>query len=176
MTKEELKEMIDATINENGTRNITGKTLNLALNAIVDALGSGSGEIVYFLHTNMNFEHRLEMEGSPYSEEDLNNMIEHNQQVYAKLSDSFRNNNKIFTITLDKSLDIMADREIPTIKSLVGINTIECFIANRASSSYETNPLDVYNSDDVAVFIQVGYDQCWFLPNGFFVDAAAGPL
>lgn len=43
MTKEELKEMIDSTINENGSRNITGKSLNLALNEIVDAMGSGSG-------------------------------------------------------------------------------------------------------------------------------------
>lgn len=43
MTKEELKEMIDSTINENGSRNITGKSLNLALNEIVDSMGSGSG-------------------------------------------------------------------------------------------------------------------------------------
>lgn len=43
MTKEELIEMIDATINENGSRNITGKALNLALTEIVNAMGSGSG-------------------------------------------------------------------------------------------------------------------------------------
>lgn len=43
MTKEEIKAMIDATINENGERNITGKALNLALNAIVDAAGEGGG-------------------------------------------------------------------------------------------------------------------------------------
>lgn len=43
MTKEELIEMIDATINENGSRNITGKTLNLALTEIVNAMGTGSG-------------------------------------------------------------------------------------------------------------------------------------
>lgn len=43
MTKEELIEMIDATINENGSRSITGKALNLALTEIVNAMGSGSG-------------------------------------------------------------------------------------------------------------------------------------
>lgn len=43
MTKEELIEMINATINENGSRSITGKALNLALTEIVNAMGSGSG-------------------------------------------------------------------------------------------------------------------------------------
>jgi hypothetical protein len=43
MTKEELIEMIDTTINENGSRNITGKALNLALTEIVNAMGTGSG-------------------------------------------------------------------------------------------------------------------------------------
>lgn len=42
MTKEELKVMIDETINSNGVRNITGKALNLALSAIVDSMGTGS--------------------------------------------------------------------------------------------------------------------------------------
>ena len=43
MTKEELKVMVDETINSNGARNITGKALNLALNAIVDSMGTSSG-------------------------------------------------------------------------------------------------------------------------------------
>lgn len=43
MTKEELLEMVDATINENGTRNITGKALNLALTEIINAMGTGNG-------------------------------------------------------------------------------------------------------------------------------------
>lgn len=43
MTKEELLEMVDATINENGTRNITGKALNLALTEIINAMGTGGG-------------------------------------------------------------------------------------------------------------------------------------
>lgn len=43
MTKEELKVMIDETINSNGVRSITGKALNLALTEIVDAIGTTSG-------------------------------------------------------------------------------------------------------------------------------------
>ncbi len=43
MTKEELKVMIDETINSNGVRSITGKALNLALTEIVDAMGTTSG-------------------------------------------------------------------------------------------------------------------------------------
>lgn len=42
MTKEELKVMIDETINTNGARHITGKALNLALSAIVDSMGQRS--------------------------------------------------------------------------------------------------------------------------------------
>ena len=50
MTVEELKDLIDSTINENGTKAITGKALNLALNEITNAVaeaattgGGGSG-------------------------------------------------------------------------------------------------------------------------------------
>lgn len=50
MTIEELKDLIDSTINENGAKAITGKALNLALNEITNAVaeaattgGGGSG-------------------------------------------------------------------------------------------------------------------------------------
>lgn len=43
MEKEELIEMINSTINTNGSGTITGKSLNLALNAIVETMGTGSG-------------------------------------------------------------------------------------------------------------------------------------
>lgn len=51
MTIEELKNMIDSTINENGTKAITGKALNLALNEIANAVaeaattGGGGGGV-----------------------------------------------------------------------------------------------------------------------------------
>lgn len=43
MEKEELINMINSTINTNGSGTITGEALNLALNAIVETMGTGSG-------------------------------------------------------------------------------------------------------------------------------------
>ena len=49
MTIEELKDLIDSTINENGTKAITGKALNLALNeisnAVAEAATTGGGGV-----------------------------------------------------------------------------------------------------------------------------------
>lgn len=51
MTIEELKNLIDSTINENGTKAITGQALNLALNEIANAVaeaattGGGGGGV-----------------------------------------------------------------------------------------------------------------------------------
>lgn len=61
MTKEEIKEMIDSTINGNGKQEITGHSLNLALNAIVDSMSDnnyiyGPGEL-----TNSEYEHNIQM-------------------------------------------------------------------------------------------------------------------
>ena len=42
MTIEELKDLIDNTINENGTKAITGKALNLALNEITNAVAEAA--------------------------------------------------------------------------------------------------------------------------------------
>lgn len=47
MKKEELIEMINSTINTNGSGTITGESLNLALNAIVETMGTGSGGAVW---------------------------------------------------------------------------------------------------------------------------------
>lgn len=44
MTKDELVLMVNSTINSNGKGEITGKALNLALNAIVDSMGTASEE------------------------------------------------------------------------------------------------------------------------------------
>lgn len=59
MTIEELKDLIDSTINENGTKAITGKALNLALNEIVNAVaeaattgGGGSGVKRLYIDAN----------------------------------------------------------------------------------------------------------------------------
>lgn len=42
MTIEELKDLIDSTINKNGTKAITGQALNLALNEIVNAVAEAA--------------------------------------------------------------------------------------------------------------------------------------
>ena len=58
MTIEELKDLIDSTINENGTKAITGKALNLALNeitnAVAEAATTGGGGGVKRLYVNMS--------------------------------------------------------------------------------------------------------------------------
>lgn len=58
MTIEELKDLIDSTINENGTKAITGKALNLALNeitnAVAEAATTGGGGGVKRLYAGMN--------------------------------------------------------------------------------------------------------------------------
>lgn len=56
MTKDELKFMIDETINSNGTRGITGKSLNLALSQIVEAIGEEfDSEEVVIERNDVNF-------------------------------------------------------------------------------------------------------------------------
>ena len=58
MTIEELKDLIDNTINENGTKAITGKALNLALNEITnadaEAATTGGGGGVKRLYADVN--------------------------------------------------------------------------------------------------------------------------
>ena len=59
MTIEELKNLIDSTINENGTKAITGQALNLALNEITNAVAEaattgGGGSGVKRLYADIN--------------------------------------------------------------------------------------------------------------------------
>lgn len=57
MTIQELKDLIDSTINENGTKAITGKALNLALNEITNAVAEAAttgGGGVKRLYVDMN--------------------------------------------------------------------------------------------------------------------------
>ena len=64
MTIEEIKDLIDSTINENGTKSITGKALNLALNEIVNAVAEAAttgGGGVKRLYVNID--------GSPITDE-----------------------------------------------------------------------------------------------------------
>lgn len=59
MTIEELKDLINSTINENGAKAITGQALNLALNEIVNAVAEAAttgGGGVKRLYADMNGE------------------------------------------------------------------------------------------------------------------------
>lgn len=58
MTFEEIKEMIDSTINENGKKHITGKALNLALTEILTAVeeyvqnNKPAASVTFYLYDN----------------------------------------------------------------------------------------------------------------------------
>ena len=110
MKKEEIKAMIDATINENGGRNITGKALNLALNAIVDAAGEGGGGglmIQYlprFAFGNIVIDGVVQMPQEEYSLEEptleeviatLQSYVDNNIKVYNTLMECNRNHTPV---------------------------------------------------------------------------------
>lgn len=54
MKKEELIEMVNSTITTNGDKAITGQALNLALNAIIEAMGTGGGGGAKMLSLGVN--------------------------------------------------------------------------------------------------------------------------
>ena len=56
MEKEELIDMINSTINTNGSGAITGESLNLALQAIVETMGTGSGAVWEKISGTVSFE------------------------------------------------------------------------------------------------------------------------
>lgn len=83
MNKEELLEMIDSTINENGARMITGKALNLALTEIVNAMGSGAGGIKIYIT-------RLPMQPTQAVTYEIPEFCyEHNREVYNKFHEAW---------------------------------------------------------------------------------------
>ena len=82
MTIEELKDLIDSTINENGTKAITGKALNLALNeianAVAEAATTGGGGDVKRLYATFG--------GSPDPEQ-----LASNAALYTEIVTAFTN-------------------------------------------------------------------------------------
>lgn len=96
MTKEELIEMIDATINENGSRSITGKALNLALTEIVNAMGSGSGAGAATIYCMMG--------------EETEEQKAHNATVWAQLKATVEAGQPLPPIMIDMT-DLMAAQQ-----------------------------------------------------------------
>ena len=100
MTFEELKEMIDSTINENGCGAITGKALNLALNEILNGVqqyveenkpeGGAASEIIYLPDMNTG-------EMDP---EHLTNNI----AVYNKFKTAFEEGKPLPLLSIDASI------------------------------------------------------------------------
>ena len=95
MNKEELLEMINSTINENGAGMITGKALNLALTEIVNAMGSGSGgEKLHMIMEEAQPESVAPVESST-SYEIPSFCVEHNKEVYNKLQTIWKNGEEL---------------------------------------------------------------------------------
>ena len=85
MKKEELVEMINSTINTNGSGAITGEALNLALQAIVETMGTGSGSGAEKLQGYFN--------GSAWQQTEEEKAL--NAQLYTKIVTAIENDQPI---------------------------------------------------------------------------------
>lgn len=85
MEKEELVEMINSTINTNGSGAITGEALNLALQAIVETMGTGSGSGAEKLQGYLD--------GSAWQQTDDEKAL--NAQLYTKIVSAIGNDQPI---------------------------------------------------------------------------------
>lgn len=88
MEKEELVEMINSTINTNGSGAITGESLNLALQAIVETMGTGSGSGAERLWGTFNIS-----SGVTFNVTDEEKAL--NAQLYTKIVSALENNQPI---------------------------------------------------------------------------------
>ena len=95
MTKEEILEMIDATITTNGMKEITGASLNAALTAIVEAMGTGSGGGASAEEIYSDFS-----DGSSLTDD----MKAKNAAVYAKAKAAFEGGTALPLCMIDVSL------------------------------------------------------------------------
>lgn len=85
MEKEELVEMINSTINTNGSGAITGEALNLALQAIVETMGTGSGSGAERLQGYFD--------GSAWVQTDEEKAL--NAELYTKITNALANDEPI---------------------------------------------------------------------------------
>ena len=85
MEKEELVEMINSTINTNGSGAITGEALNLALQAIVETMGTGSGSGAEKLQGYFD--------GSAWQQTEAEKAL--NAQLYTKIVSALENDQPI---------------------------------------------------------------------------------
>ena len=110
MKQEELLEMVNATINDNGKKGITGKALNLALVEIIKSMGnsSGGGLMIQYLPRfafgNIVIDGVVQMPQEEYSLEEptleeviatLQSYVDNNIKVYNTLMECNRNHTPV---------------------------------------------------------------------------------
>ena len=181
MTKEEIKEMIDATINENGGRSITGKALNLALNAIVDAMGEGGGlDTIYLLPSSMNPDvgpMTLDEAYAPFTEEEymamIAHMVAHNQNIYNKITEKFNATKNASTFVFDFSFMLSMEAGVLCGYNVGVSNVMYTKIEEQLPTKLSFNPYNYYNVGETAVVAELlnnflgGGQQIAILPNGY---------
>ena len=114
MEKEELVEMINSTINTNGSGAITGEALNLALQAIVETMGTGSGSGAEKLQGYFD--------GSAWQQTDDEKAL--NAQLYTKIVSAIENDQPISVwgkMTNGGAAYVLTPTTILIANSMVGI-------------------------------------------------------
>lgn len=114
MKKEELVEMINSTINTNGSGAITGEALNLALQAIVETMGTGSGSGAEKLQGYFD--------GSAWQQTEAEKAL--NSQLYTKIVSALENGQPISVwgkATTGSITYVLTSIAIITADSIVGI-------------------------------------------------------
>lgn len=117
MTKEEILEMIDATITTNGMKEITGASLNAALTAIVEAMGTGSGGGASAEEIYSDFS-----DGSSLTDD----MKAKNAAVYAKAKAAYEGGTALPLCMVDVSLISQGDggEKITVLASMIGFGAM----------------------------------------------------
>lgn len=95
MKQEELLEMVNATINDNGKKGITGKALNLALVEIIKSMGNGGGGLMLHYLPRYEISNILDPNsGFPYNSK-LQECISHNIEVFNTIMECNRNHTPV---------------------------------------------------------------------------------
>lgn len=112
MEIEELKELIDSTINENGERAITGKALNLVLNELVSLVSTSKPQTAERIYVNL-------IDKSSLTEAEKAS----NAALYQKLKTAFENDELLPTVVFQTSVKGVLPDDYPPYTS-VPINVV----------------------------------------------------
>lgn len=179
MTKEELLEMVNSTIVENGKKQITGKSLNLALTEIVNSMGTGSGgsELVYFIPSEFNPDNQMPVMLNMDEDVAMNyiiNGVASNITLYEKISQAVQEFQTI-PINVDMSLIYSLQNSTPAAMNSPA-SVLAMVVTEQAPGRLSWNPTDHYNIGDIAICIMPQYGiwtensdhmAFWLLPNGY---------